>query len=185
MTQTIEIPVYRAITGSGKFANHRWTHEGVSDERLAKRGIFCDNRSFAQYSSPPSSTGPYLRVPGLPVFLNFDEAVFWVDGKEYETAPAIVEAQLTTEHLFGNNRRIRLVRNYWNKAEGYEPTNEEIQNHLTGKEIIRGECFLQGVNGNRLEEQLHHIKRIYRPNKTQDGRFDVKEGFKVTEPAQE
>ena len=182
MDSKTKVLVYRAITGKGKFVNKNWIHEGVSDKRLAQYGIFCSNSSFAQHYSSPGSTGYDLRVPGLHIFLNFDEAVFWIDRKQYETAPAIVEARLPIEYLFGNSRRIRLVRNYWNKVEGHEPTCDELEKHLTGEKALKGESFLQGINRTDLDGILRHLETIYRPNKMQDGRVYVAEGFSVAKP---
>lgn len=122
MDSTIEVCVYRAITGRGNSLDKTYIHEGVSDEQLAQNGIFCSNRSFAQHDTSPGSTGYNLRVPGLPVFLNLDEAVFWIDKKQYETTPAIVEVRIPIEYLFGDNISVRLVKNHWDKVEGYEPT---------------------------------------------------------------
>jgi hypothetical protein len=136
-----QLSVYRAITGSGKLSDDSYLHEGVSDEELARKGIFCSNNSFAQYHSPQGSTGYDLRVPGLPVFLNFDEAASWIDRKKYKNAPAIVEAQIPINNLFGNNKKIRLVRNYWDSAVGYEPSRAEVEEHLANKARLLGESF--------------------------------------------
>ena len=184
MDPIVEVAVYRAITGRGKTVNQTWTHEGVTDNALAEKGIFCSNRSFAQYDSSPDSTGYDLRVPGLPIFLNFDEAVFWIDGKQYETAPAIVGARLPIDYFFGDGRKMRLVRNYWDKVEGYEPTCDELEKHLAGGEGIMGECFLQSLGSNSLVEILRPLETIYRPKKMQDGRVYLAEGFSVAKPTQ-
>jgi len=184
MDSIIEVSVYRAITGKGKSVEKAWIHEGVSDERLAQYGIFCSNVSFAQHETLPGSTGYDLRVPGLPIFLNFDEAVFWIDRKQYETAPAIIEARIPIDYLFGDNRSIRLVKNHWDKVEGHEPTCTEVESHLSGEEKFRGEHFLQGQNGKRLDEILRSNETIYRPNNVRDSRVYVADGFSVAEPTQ-
>ena len=184
MDSTIEVSVYRAITGRGKPVGKAYIHEGVSDKELVQNGIFCDNLSFAQHNTSPGSTGPYLRVPGLPIFLNFDDAVFWIDRKQYETAPAIVEARIPIDYLFGDNRSVRLVKNHWDKVEGHEPTHTEVESHLSGEEKFRGEYFLQGQNDKRLDEILRFNETIYRPNNVRDGRVYVADGFSVAEPTQ-
>jgi len=184
MDSTIEVSVYRAITGRGKSVDKTYIHEGVTDEKLAQNGIFCSNRSFAQYDSSPGSIGYDLRVPGLPIFLNLDEAVAWIDKKQYETAPAIVEARIPIEYLFGDNRSVRLVKNHWDKVEGHEPTRAEVKKHLAGEKKLKGEHFLQGQNGKGLAEILRSHETIYRPNTMQNGRVYVADGFSVAEPTQ-
>ena len=182
MDSTIEVSVYRAITGRGKPVGKAYIHEGVSDKELVQNGIFCDNLSFAQHNTSSGSTGPYLRVSGLPIFLNFDDAVFWIDRKQYETAPAIVEARIPIDYLFGDNRSVRLVKNHWEEVIGYEPTHAEVVRFLAGEEKFEGEHFLQGQNGKGLDEILRSNETIYRPNNMQDGKVYVADGFSVAEP---
>src|SRR3989338_8346559 len=168
MNSTAELPLYRAITGRIKSVGKFWIHEGISDEGLTQNGIFCSNLSFAQYGALPNNG----KVPGLPIFLNFDEAIGWIKGRHYETMPAIVGGMLPVEYL-GEGRMIRLVRNYWNEVEGHVPTPDGIKEHLGGKVKIIGECFLQGVNGTRLDEVLRSHETVYRPNTMQNGKVRV------------
>jgi hypothetical protein len=179
MNSVTKVSVYRAIVGKVKSMDKTYIHEGVNDERLAQNGIFCSNSSFAQHNTLPGSTGYDLRVPGLPIFLNFDEAVFWINEKQYEIAPAIVESEVPVNYLFDNNRKVKLVKNYWDKVFGYEPTRHEVENHLIGGQKLRGEHFLQGQNGSELTEILRSDEIIYRPNNMSDGRVFVADGFSI------
>jgi len=178
MDPTTEVSLYRAITGRGKSVKGKWIHQGVTDLELAEQGIFCSNQSFAQHESSPGSTGYDLRVPGLPVFLNFDEAIYWLERKKYETVPAIVETLVPLEYLFGDSQMIGLVRNYWDKAIGHVPTRDEIEKHLSKENLIKGECFIQGTGNKSLTEILRSLEIVYRPNQMQDSAVYVAEGFR-------
>jgi len=184
MESTIEVPVYRAITGRGKFVDKNWVFEGVSDQELGQRGILCNNFSFVQFDSSHSNNPIDRRVYGLPIFLNFDEAVHWIEGKKNETVPAIVESKIPISVLYGDSRKVRLVRNGLEERDDYEPTEEELMAHLKGDKLIRGESFLQGTNGTGLDEILRSHETIYRPNTMQDGKVYVADGFSVAEPTQ-
>ena len=182
MNSNLEVSLFRAITGRGKSVKGSYVHEGVSDRELLERGFFYSNMSFAQYESSPGATGKDLRVPGLPIFLNFDEAEHFIGGKKYETAPAIVEARLPIHYLFGDERTVRLVRNYWDRTFGYEPTREDIEKHLSGERLIRGEAFIQGRDYSSLVDVLRPYQKIYCPNKMENGCVIIEEGFRVAEP---
>src|SRR3989338_1526482 len=175
------VSLYRAITGSGKSIDGKWIHAGVTDQELAKYGISCSNQSWAQYQTKPGSTGTDLRVPGLPVFLNFFEATYWFDNKKFTNPPAIIEAQAPIEYLFGDSKMIKLLRNHWDKAYGHIPTLDEIQKHVSEEQLIRGECFIQGMRDINLNDLLRPLERVYRPNQMQESKVYVPGGFNVIE----
>ena len=135
----MEVKIYRAITGKGIFGDGKYIHSGVSDNDLDTNGIFCSNHSYAQYNSMPGSVGSDLRVPGLPIYFNFNEAVFWLKSKLFNLAPAIVESRFPLDVL---NDNFIIVRNYWEIVYGKILTPEDIMKHLTQEQIIAGDFLL-------------------------------------------
>ncbi len=169
-----DLSLYRAITGR----SIHFVHQGVSDQSLVERGIFCQNFSYAQTNQAPTDKPYDRRVSGLPVFLNFDEAEYWLKGKTYELEPAIVEVKVSLELLFGEKRRVKLVRNGCDSKYDYEPTEEEIQKHISGIKRIDGEAFVQSVNGSDLTRLLRENERIYRPAQMIERRLIPKRGYR-------
>ncbi len=174
MDITRDLSLYRAITGR----SIHFVHQGVSDQSLVELGIFCQNFSYAQTSETPSAKPYDRRVNGLPVFLNFDEAEFWLKGKTYNGEPAIVEAKLSLEWLFGDTRRVRLIRNGCEPKYDYELTEEEVEKHISGIQRIDGEAFVQSVNGSDLTRLLRENERIYRPAQMIEMRLIPKRGYR-------
>lgn len=163
------LSLYRAITGRGRKVNEIWTHEGVSDEELRENGMLCSNFSFDQ--CPPRLTADWddyprygadttydVRVSGLPVFLNFAEAKFWLERKNYDLQPAIVEAQVPLTLIVGNSKRIILAQN-----SGQEYSYEKLEAHISGNKLIRGEHYIESVGQEDLGELLHPYQTFHRP----------------------
>ncbi|MBS3170537.1 hypothetical protein J4223_02050 [Candidatus Woesearchaeota archaeon] len=169
----MEVKIYRAITGKGIFGDGKYIHSGVSDNDLDTNGIFCSNHSYAQYNSMPGSVGPNLRVPGLPIYFNFNEAVFLLKSKLFNLAPAIVESRFPLDVL---NDNFRIVRNYWEIVYGKILTPEDIMKHLTQEQIIAGECFMQGSS---LVGILRDNEFFYRPNLIINNVVDINAGFRI------
>lgn len=154
--------LYRAITGKGRMVGNEYIHDGITDLELKTKGFFASNQSYAQYKSQPEATGADLRVPGLPVFLNFYEAESWIKGKKFKNPPAIVRVWVDLKLIAGPHKTVRLIRNYWNKRVGHEPTDEEIQNHISEKTKIHGEAYTMSHNL-ELETLLRPFEIVIRP----------------------
>jgi hypothetical protein len=161
-----QLPIYRAITGSYTLQKNNngdliQIFKGVSDEELRDNGIFCHNRSDAQ--SHHLRDYGCERVNGLPVFLNYSEALHWLCERRYELRPAIVEVRIPIESLFDPNKTVELrVRNE------FEPTRTQIRAHLRtrgklSKYRFTGECYVRGYNSEDLREIL---RRTLRNNET-------------------
>lgn len=181
------IPVYRAITGIGRYQNGKFIHDGVPDNTARRYGAFASNSSLAQHISPAqrmmSEWDEALRiVKGLPVFLDQQEAVAWLEGRFYQNEPLLAQIQVPWEFLFGQNPRLILVQNGSLEKFDRRLTKEDITNHLedTGK-AIEAECFL-GVEGkdripDELAKELREYEVLYRPSEFTEGRINSKKGF--------
>lgn len=173
MAESLELSLYRAITGRPSVLNGHEVFAGVSDEELAARGIACNNFSYAQ----TGSLDTYRFVPGLPVFLNFSEAECWLKGRVYQRDPAIVEGKIPITLLFGNTKVLRLVRNGAVLNVDYEPSEAEIRKHISGNSNIKGEAFVQADKSSDVISILRQNELIYRPKSISDGKIVVDKGY--------
>ena len=169
------LAVFRALTGARKAVEGVDLFAGVSGEALAKDGICSSNFSDCQYSR--FLFREERRVPGLPVFLNFAEAVSWVKNKKYENSPAIASARLPLRYLFGKRRSIRLARNFMDSSGDYEPSRQDIKMHLSGERLVSGEAYINSVCRRDLMYMVRGHQVFYRPAEMKDGRIVLEAGF--------
>jgi hypothetical protein len=156
--------LFRAITGKGKMMNGEWVFEGVSDSSLELEGILSSNMSFAQYRSSPGAIGAHLRVPGLPVFFNESEALYWIRGKTYLNPPAVIRVWVDLESAAGDHRQVVIFRNHWD-GKTIEQTKETLQQHISGDLVIEGEAFVIHANDtSKLRQFFQPTEEVMRPS---------------------
>ena len=153
------VPIFRAVSGKVQITDRQTVFDGVSEDDLLGHGFFLSNYSFAQYNTEITRPAdhPYFRVPGLPVFLNFSEAVFYISNKRYRSPPAVIETRIPIVDLFGEGAKISLIQN-----RGQVPSMNDIQAHIAGTKRIRGEHYIRGIGGYDLRA-LRPSERVYRP----------------------
>ncbi len=156
--------LYRAITGKGTYIDDNWVFTGVSDSDISSNGIFHSNQSDAQYSSQIGEVGAHLRVNGLPVFFNFEEALSWIKEKKYLQAPAIARVWVNLELVASNNRQFVVYRNHWD-GKVIEQTPEMLLEHISGTSPIRGEAYIRSENDSpdELIDLLRPFEEVMRP----------------------
>ncbi len=177
------VSVFRAINGRYESG----TFNGVSDDQLKERGIFCDNLSFEQ-SKEGFLSGGFIEkgehVVGLPIFTSRVQTEEYLKSKAYLQPPAIVQADIPLEFFIGEHPRLALVNNNW-----YDPeldrfvTTEELDRLSKGEHLPIGECVLRGVFGESLDlkntggipkdlvEEIRKRERFFRPQQLKEGRL--------------
>ena len=204
------VSVFRAITGEGRYADGEYKHAGVSDDTARKHGSFVSNYSSDQSIGLQTALNEgnpmqMRRVKGLPVFLNREEAEDYLGkaptDRTYLNKPLLAEIQIPWEWLFGNNPRLKLVRNMEREKDDQVLTAADIEGHLMAPAFdstdlrretqgrITGECFL-GVEGkdtipDELVTQLREHEILYRPVSLIEGRIDLSKGFEMARINQE
>jgi len=172
-----EVTVYRAITGPRDVGPDGNVFKGVSIAQLRERGICCVNNSFAQsgevdyFNDMGDITG---RVEGLPVFMNEDEALRWLEGKRIRDGLAVLASaaislsaiEKGTIKIWGNEPGGRGAR--WR----IQP--ETLREHAMRRTQIRGECHIPSAPvAALLESSTFFIPRAHHL----DGTIDFAAGF--------
>ncbi len=145
------INVYRGITGKFNYVDGEQLFEGCSVADLAKQGICNSNNSNAQYPQfddilDLDDDFDDRYVPGLPVFLNLNEAVGWVTNKSFKHTRkglAVIAIAHIDEEAIASGE-IQIVRNTLARSGNQDRllTLQELLQHQYGEKRIRGECYI-------------------------------------------
>jgi len=151
-----KINVWRAIRGSGSVEEKRgelpsYTYTGVTKQQLRETGICTSNKSDAQEGKAPALGGFESRsVGGVPVFLDYERAVRWLDVR---LAPrSKLRTYLVLAHLALEPAQIHvgrpggLVKVFTNPGTNEQDDGwlgpEDLLAHQRGERPIYSECYM-------------------------------------------
>ena len=118
-------------------------------------------------------------VSGLPVFLTPSEALYWIDGKEFEDMPAIAALEIPLEMF---NDQISLINNAPGGTYQRPIKQTELTNLSEGKLDLKGEFFLTGLENGTVPDAIRQHEKLLRPNELDsEGKVRIEKGFVLVE----